>query len=195
MDGWSEDEIKNKELMAPCGLYCGTCGVYIAGRDKNEKFRSVMGGLYGTKPEETSCAGCMQPDPPTDLYVYCKMCTIRDCVKSKGFYSCHQCDDWPCEQIKNFGLETGKQVMMRTIPVWREKVAELGDGSGNERLNPMEIPGDTKKMTTLVVGASGATGRLLVEQLLHRGHAVRVIVRTPTKLSEDIEQHPLLILI
>lgn len=131
MDGWSEDEIKNKELMAPCGLYCGTCGVYIANRDKNEKFRAVIGDLYGTKPEETSCAGCMQPDPPKDLYVYCKICTIRDCVKSKGFYSCHQCDDWPCEQIEKFGLETGKQVMMRTIPVWREKVAELGDEDGS----------------------------------------------------------------
>ncbi|GEM_PF-6300437 len=34
------------------------------------------------------------------------------------------------------------------------------------------LSGDTKKMTTLVVGASGATGRLLVEQLLKRGQNV-----------------------
>ncbi len=33
-------------------------------------------------------------------------------------------------------------------------------------------------MTTLVVGASGATGRLLVQQLLERGQDVRVIVRS-----------------
>jgi nucleoside-diphosphate-sugar epimerase len=39
-----------------------------------------------------------------------------------------------------------------------------------------------KKMTTLVLGASGATGRLLVEQLLNRGEKVRVIVRSPDKL-------------
>ena len=39
-------------------------------------------------------------------------------------------------------------------------------------------------MTTLVVGASGATGRQLVEQLLKRGQNVRVIVRSPEKLSE-----------
>lgn len=37
-------------------------------------------------------------------------------------------------------------------------------------------------MTTLVVGASGATGRLLVEQLLSRGLCVRAIVRTPENL-------------
>lgn len=44
-------------------------------------------------------------------------------------------------------------------------------------------------MTTLVVGASGATGRLLVEQLLNRGHVVRVIVRSPDKLPESITNH------
>jgi hypothetical protein len=131
MGGWSEEEIKNKNLMAPCGLYCGACGVYIATRNKNQKFKEVMGNLYGTKPEETECLGCMQPDPPEKLYGYCRMCTIRDCVKAKGFYSCHQCPDWPCDMIKNFGLATGKRVMMQTIPVWREKVDELGDENGS----------------------------------------------------------------
>ncbi|MFN2205736.1 MAG: NAD(P)H-binding protein, partial [Candidatus Promineifilaceae bacterium] len=41
-------------------------------------------------------------------------------------------------------------------------------------------------MTTLVVGATGATGRLLVEQLLNRGEEVRVIVRSPEKLPESV---------
>ncbi len=44
-------------------------------------------------------------------------------------------------------------------------------------------------MTTLVVGASGATGRLLVQQLLHRGQNVKVIVRSPDKLPEALENH------
>jgi nucleoside-diphosphate-sugar epimerase len=39
-------------------------------------------------------------------------------------------------------------------------------------------------MTTLVVGASGATGSLLVEQLLNSGQIVKVIVRSPEKLPE-----------
>ncbi|MFZ3047037.1 MAG: DUF3795 domain-containing protein [Desulfatirhabdiaceae bacterium] len=37
MKGWTEEEIKDKSLMAPCGLYCGACGIYIATRDKNDK--------------------------------------------------------------------------------------------------------------------------------------------------------------
>lgn len=131
MKGWKEEEIRNKDLMAPCGLHCAFCGIYIANRDGNEKFRAIMGNLYGTKPEETVCLGCMQPDPPKQLYGYCKDCKIRDCVKEKGFYSCHQCPDWPCSMIEAFPLETGKRVMKRAIPVWREKVAEFGDEAGS----------------------------------------------------------------
>lgn len=37
-------------------------------------------------------------------------------------------------------------------------------------------------MTTLVVGATGATGRLLVAELLARGEQVKVIARSPHKL-------------
>ena len=44
-------------------------------------------------------------------------------------------------------------------------------------------------MTILVVGATGATGRLLVKQLLDRNMSVKVIVRSPNKLSEDIRNN------
>ncbi|MEN2281326.1 NAD(P)-binding oxidoreductase [Algoriphagus sp. SE2] len=40
-------------------------------------------------------------------------------------------------------------------------------------------------MTTLVVGASGATGKHLVEQLLNDKQNVKVIVRSPEKLPES----------
>lgn len=39
-------------------------------------------------------------------------------------------------------------------------------------------------MTVLVVGASGATGSKLVEQLIAQNHKVKVIVRSPEKLPE-----------
>lgn len=45
-------------------------------------------------------------------------------------------------------------------------------------------------MTTLVVGATGATGRLLVKHLLDRGVSVKVIVRSAEKLPDDIRNHP-----
>jgi nucleoside-diphosphate-sugar epimerase len=44
-------------------------------------------------------------------------------------------------------------------------------------------------MTTLVVGASGATGRLLVEQMLERGQHVRIIVRSTDNLPSGVISH------
>ncbi|EWH09557.1 hypothetical protein DS2_12018 [Catenovulum agarivorans DS-2] len=45
-------------------------------------------------------------------------------------------------------------------------------------------------MTTLVVGASGATGRLVVEKLLADGEAVRIIVRSTEYLPNKLKTHP-----
>lgn len=44
-------------------------------------------------------------------------------------------------------------------------------------------------MNVLTLGASGATGRLLVRQLLDRGLSVRAIVRSPEKFIEAVGAH------
>jgi len=44
--------------------------------------------------------------------------------------------------------------------------------------------------TLLVAGATGMTGRCLVEQMLDRGHEVRAIVRNPQKISSAILENP-----
>lgn len=44
-------------------------------------------------------------------------------------------------------------------------------------------------MTTLIVGATGATGQLLVQQLLERNQSVKAIVRSPKKLPASIQNH------
>ncbi len=50
-------------------------------------------------------------------------------------------------------------------------------------------------MTTLVIGATGATGIRLVEELLNRGYQVKAIVRSPDRLPEAIMNHTALDLI
>jgi len=40
-------------------------------------------------------------------------------------------------------------------------------------------------MKILAVGASGATGKRLVEQLLNEGQNVKIIVRSPEKLPQS----------
>ena len=44
-------------------------------------------------------------------------------------------------------------------------------------------------MTILIVGASGATGQLLVEHLLSCGQNVRIIVRSTSTLPESLKNH------
>jgi nucleoside-diphosphate-sugar epimerase len=53
----------------------------------------------------------------------------------------------------------------------------------------MHVP-KANPMKALVVGASGATGRLLVRQLLNRGVNVNVVVRSPDTLPDDLRHHP-----
>ncbi len=124
-------EARDERLLAPCGLYCGVCGVYIATRDHNEKFKAILGKLYGSKPEVTAYKGCMQGEPPELLYGFCNTCPIRDCVKGKGFYSCHQCKDFPCKYMDNFPMPVGKKVMRRAIPEWRALCAQAGSKAGD----------------------------------------------------------------
>jgi len=120
----------NPDFVAPCGLYCGVCAIYMADRDNNEKFKQALVGLYqGGKPgkggldgaewlttADIKCKGCMSQEP----FVFCRTCAIKDCTREKGYEGCHQCDDFPCSYIDNFPMTVGKKVILRAIPYWRE---------------------------------------------------------------------------
>jgi len=130
MKEWTEEEIRDKNLMAPCGLFCGACGVYIATRDGNEELKAIMGKTYGAAPEETKCLGCMQPNGSTKLFGFCADCAIRDCAKSKSYFSCYQCGEFPCSIIESFPFGPGRKIMKDSIPKWRDKVSAYGAEQG-----------------------------------------------------------------
>ncbi len=111
-------EVK-KELLAPCGLYCGVCAIYIAHRDNNPKFKKLLVKVYPftSSPDEIQCTGCFSDGV---VFSVCKTCPIKDCTIKKGIEGCHQCDDWPCKMINNFPIPVGKKVIQRAIPQWRE---------------------------------------------------------------------------
>jgi predicted RNA-binding Zn-ribbon protein involved in translation (DUF1610 family) len=125
----------NPDLIAPCGLYCGVCAIYIAHRDNNLKFKKRLANLYkgniagkGTLPnsenlsaDDIRCRGCLSDD----RFMHCQQCEIRTCTKTKGFTGCHQCDEFPCHHIENFPMTVGKKVILRTIPYWREVGTEI----------------------------------------------------------------------
>lgn len=63
------------------------------------------------------------------------------------------------------------------------------DVTGGQGVAP-EDPRSSRVGTHLVVGATGATGRLLVRRLLEREQHVRVIVRAAERLPDDLRDHP-----
>jgi len=110
----------NKDLLAPCGLYCGVCSIYIAHRDNNQKFKEKLMKVY--KPfvkgvNEIACMGCLSEGV---VFPVCRVCSIKKCCTAKEIEGCYQCEEFPCKYIENFPIEVGKRVIMRTIPAWRE---------------------------------------------------------------------------
>lgn len=104
-----------KELLAPCGLYCGVCAIYIADRDDNVKFKEKLTGVYGVGLEELHCKGCLSDD----VFKYCTVCPIRECTREKGDEGCYRCEDFPCKFVDDFPLPVGKKVILRAVPEWR----------------------------------------------------------------------------
>ncbi|WP_457552500.1 DUF3795 domain-containing protein [Desulfobacula sp.] len=120
----------NPDFVSPCGLYCGVCAIYIAHRDDNQKLKQGLVKVYkgnvagkGTLPntenlsiEDIRCKGCLSDD----LFMHCKQCEIRNCVRQKGYSGCHQCDEFPCKYIENFPMAIGKKVILRAVPYWEK---------------------------------------------------------------------------
>ena len=89
----------NPNFVAPCGLYCGVCAIYMAHRDNNRKFKERLAGLYkgnvagkGTLPgsenlsaDDIRCNGCLSDD----RFMHCNQCEIRACTQEKGYKGCH----------------------------------------------------------------------------------------------------------
>jgi hypothetical protein len=118
----------NPDYIAPCGLYCGVCGILYATRENNLKFKEILVGFYSDKlpegenlsVEDIHCKGCLSSEP----FYFCKECAIKDCVTKKGYTGCHECADFPCTLIEEFPIPLGKKVILRAIPYWREVGAE-----------------------------------------------------------------------
>ena len=112
-------EIK-KELLSPCGLYCGVCSIYIAHRDNNLKFKEKLLPVYrafAKSVDDIACTGCLSEGV---VFPVCQKCPIKSCAFEKGIDGCHQCDEFPCKFIENFPINVGKKVILRSIPTWKE---------------------------------------------------------------------------
>jgi hypothetical protein len=106
----------NRELLAPCGLYCGVCGILSASRDHNEKLKGKLAAAYGLKPEQIQCSGCLS----NSLFTYCRVCAIRKCSRDRNLEGCHLCKDFPCAHVHNYPFAEAREKILAAVPEWRE---------------------------------------------------------------------------
>ena len=90
---------EERALITPCGLYCGSCRLYIARTD--ETLRKKIAERQGIPVEKVfTCAGCRPlqgqvlvsgGEPVCDTYA----CAVDD----KKVEFCYECEDFPCLKL------------------------------------------------------------------------------------------------
>jgi len=105
MAKYSRKDLDN--FAAACGLYCGACEARIAsGKNDLKQLElmaqriSILTGMSVTA-KDMHCEGC-QSDIRT---LHCRACDIRNCCFSKGFTHCSQCEEFPCQRLKDFNSD------------------------------------------------------------------------------------------
>ena len=106
----------NKETVAPCGLYCGVCGVYQATITNDEELKAKFAKAYGVPAAELACRGCRSDI----VFSYCRVCGIKSCTTERALEGCHQCEEFPCAKVEAFPVPEGKKNILRAVPRWRE---------------------------------------------------------------------------
>jgi hypothetical protein len=112
--------MKEKDMIACCGLDCEECGAFIATRNNDDRHRAKVAEewskLYGAslKPEQINCTGCRSRGVK---FHYCdNMCEVRKCAMGKGLENCASCDAFACSQLEE---------IFRRAPQARETLESL----------------------------------------------------------------------
>jgi phage FluMu protein Com len=88
-----------QELIAACGLYCGSCGIYIATQEKDSEKILQYAVVLNQSYEDTLCDGC----GAVRKSLHCsRFCNFFDCKHQKGVTSCNICDEFPCQALYEF---------------------------------------------------------------------------------------------
>ena len=96
---------ERRQLVAPCGLYCGACSIYTARKRGDAAALDVWAKRvterrgWVIKPEEDRvCDGCLS----SQQAIMCRRCAMRTCSIDKGITHCAECSDFPCQTIIDF---------------------------------------------------------------------------------------------
>jgi len=104
------------EYLSPCGMYCSVCSIRAACRNNDQKLKEQLASFFSTSPENIICEGCMSGK----TFQFVKTCPIKACAQKKSLKGCHQCDDFPCNNIKNFPMEIARNGILEAVSRWKE---------------------------------------------------------------------------
>jgi hypothetical protein len=87
-----------RESVAYCGLFCESCGVYIATKAGDMAELGRMAQKMCVAAEDMACDGCRSERRSA----HCRECALRDCAGEMGIVGCEHCEDFPCAELREF---------------------------------------------------------------------------------------------
>ena len=102
-----------------CGINCGKCPIYIATKNNDEKLRKETAEKWGIEIDKLHCSMCNAEEG--DLFYWCTECPIRACAQEKGFKTCAECTDYPCDKLTEPFKKFPEQ--KRTLDAIRKKIS------------------------------------------------------------------------
>ncbi len=110
-------------LDAYCGLYCGACLIYQSTRTGD---LAAAAAALGRPEEGLACDGCRS----NRVTAACRACWYRDCPTGKGYTSCAECPEMPCDALES--LETRRPHLVEIVDNLRALRAQ-DNASGHAR--------------------------------------------------------------
>jgi len=89
-------------LIGSCGLNCLVCEAYQATKDNDDTRRAEIAIEWSKRYEaqltaaDINCEGCTGGGAK---FSWCGKCPIRACATGKGYQTCAQCEQLPCETV------------------------------------------------------------------------------------------------
>jgi hypothetical protein len=123
-------ETGREKLVAPCGLYCGACPMYLATQENSQERLNAFAQQFSArkiqmKLEDVLCDGCIGGGR---VAVFCQKCAMRSCAAAKtNVTRCSDCSDFPCSKISNFnndGMQHHSEVLQNL-----RRIKEMGISS------------------------------------------------------------------
>ena len=85
---------KRALMVAPCGIDCGICELYLC-KDNKQLFQYLLS--KGIPEKSLPCNGCRSIKGKCP--VINDKCATFDCVSSKNVEFCYDCNEFPCEKL------------------------------------------------------------------------------------------------